>query len=71
LLTQTIGVAKADVDAPFLSTIPDAILLLDYDSSAKDLARTIQVLKMRGSPHVTERRRVHIVQGGLDISPVP
>jgi len=71
LLTQTIGIAKADRDAPFLSTIPDAILLLDYDSSAKDLARTIQVLKMRGSPHVTERRRVHIVQGGLDISPVP
>jgi len=70
LLTQTVGIDNTDRDAPFLSTIPDAILLLDYDAEAKDLARTIQVLKMRGSAHVTEKRSLRIVQGGLEVSPL-
>ena len=67
LLTQTIGVGEVDRDAPFLSTIPDAICLLDYDTRAPSLERTIRVLKMRGSAHSTERRRLIIEQGGLRV----
>ncbi len=67
LLTQTIGVADVDRDAPFLSTIPDAICLLDYDVSKDHLERTLRVLKMRGSAHSSERRRLSIEQGGLRI----
>ena len=76
LLIQTVGSNQvgsnqAERDAPFLSTIPDAICLLDYDRSGRDLERTIQVLKMRGSPHVTEKRGLHIEQGGLRIEHLP
>ena len=49
----------------------DAICLLDYDRSGRDLERTIQVLKMRGSPHVTEKRELHLEQGGLRIEHLP
>jgi hypothetical protein len=28
-------------------------------------------LKMRGSPHVTEKRKLRIVQGGLAVEPLP
>ena len=71
LMTQTIAVTgDVDRDAPFLSTIPDAILLVDYDQSKPRLERSIRVLKMRGSPHVTEKRRLIIEQGGLRIDGV-
>ena len=68
LLTQTVGLRDPG-DTPFLSTIPDAICLLDYRSSAPDLERSIQVLKMRGSAHVTEKRKLRIHQGGLQVEP--
>ena len=72
LLIQTVGSNQNEErDAPFLSTIPDAICLLDYDRAGRDLERTIQVLKMRGSPHVTEKREMHIEQGGLRIGHLP
>lgn len=68
LLVQTVGNNEAEErDAPFLSTIPDAICLLDYSRGGRDLDRTIQVLKMRGSPHVTEQRKLIIGQGGLRV----
>ena len=70
LMTQTVGVKEQEVDAPFLSTIPDAICLLDYSYGAPDLERTIQVLKMRGSPHVTAKRRLFIEQGGLRVEKI-
>lgn len=72
LLVQTVGSNEQEErDAPFLSTIPDAICLLDYSRGGRDLDRTIQVLKMRGSAHVTERRRLVIEHGGLRVEHLP
>jgi circadian clock protein KaiC len=69
LLTQTTG--KTDeTAAPYLSTIADAILLLDYSTQGYDLERTIRVLKMRGSSHVTEKRKLTILPGGLRVEPL-
>ena len=68
LLTQTMGLATNPADAPFLSTIPDAICLLDYSHQGNDLDRTIQILKMRGSAHVSRKQRLHIGAGGLTVS---
>lgn len=70
LLVQTTGVDRHGLDAPFLSTIPDAICLLDYDARGERLERYIRVLKMRGSPHVSDLRRVVIGQGGLHVEPL-
>ena len=70
LLTQTIDKNDLQRDAPFLSTIPDAICSLDYDVDKPQLDRTIRVLKMRGSAHSTEKRRLIIEQGGLRVERV-
>ena len=71
LLTQTIPAhAEASHDPPFLSTIADAILVLDYTSDQPALERTIRVLKMRGSAHDTHKRRLLISAGGLSVVPV-
>lgn len=70
LLVQTVGVDRQEYDAPFLSTIPDSICLLDYDVSKERLERYIRVLKMRGSPHISDLRRLHIGQGGLRVEPL-
>jgi circadian clock protein KaiC len=70
LLTQT--VAGADVvehTAPYLSTIADAILALDYQVDAEDLQRSLRVLKLRGSSHVTKPYHLAIEQGGLRVEP--
>jgi circadian clock protein KaiC len=70
LLTQTvIGSEAATHTAPYLSTIADAILALDYSVGTGDLARTLRVLKMRGSSHVTYPYRLAIAQGGLQVEP--
>jgi circadian clock protein KaiC len=69
LLTQTLGLEEHGREAPFLSTIPDAICMLDYRTNGHGLERSIQVLKMRGSPHVAEKRKLHIQQGGLAVEP--
>ena len=70
LLTQTvIGSEAATHTAPYLSTIADAILALDYSVGTGDLARTLRVLKMRGSSHVTYPYRLEIGQGGLQVEP--
>lgn len=68
LMTQT-TTGLADEITPFLSTIPDSILLLDYDQDAEDLDRTIQVLKLRGSSHETARRKLVLAQGGPRVAP--
>jgi CheY-like chemotaxis protein len=70
LLTQTvIGTEAATHTAPYLSTIADAILALDYSVGPGDLARTLRVLKMRGSSHVTYPYRLTLAQGGLQVEP--
>ena len=68
LLTQTVlAGASADHTAPYLSTIADAILTLDYTPSAYDMNRTMRVIKMRGSAHATHPYRLQIGAGGLQI----
>jgi circadian clock protein KaiC len=68
LLTQTVlAGASADHTAPYLSTIADAILTLDYTPSAYDMNRTMRVIKMRGSAHATHPYRLQIGAGGLHI----
>jgi CheY-like chemotaxis protein/KaiC/GvpD/RAD55 family RecA-like ATPase len=68
LLTQTTsGSPVEEHTAPYLSTIADAILTLDYSVKEYELKRTMRVLKMRGSPHETHPYRLEIGQGGLDV----
>jgi len=70
LLTQTTSGAEAIAHtAPYLSTIADTILNLDYSIDQYDLSRTMRVLKMRGSSHVTHPYRLEIGQGGLRVEP--
>jgi circadian clock protein KaiC len=68
LLTQTVlaGTA-AEHTAPYLSTIADAIVTLDYSPAAYELNRTMRVIKMRGSAHETHPYRLQIGSGGLNI----
>lgn len=68
LLTQTVlAGASADHTAPYLSTIADAILSLDYTPNAYEMNRTMRVIKMRGSAHATHPYRLQIGAGGLHI----
>lgn len=71
LLTQTIGTfAENDVAPPYLSTIPDAILMMDYTRKPQGLERTMMVLKMRGSEHSSCAHKMTIVPGGLQVEPL-
>jgi circadian clock protein KaiC len=66
LLTQTVLAGTAtEHTAPYLSTIADAILTLDYSPSAYELNRTMRVVKMRGSAHATHPYHLEIGPGGL------
>jgi KaiC/GvpD/RAD55 family RecA-like ATPase/CheY-like chemotaxis protein len=69
LLTQTvIGFKAAEHTAPYLSTIADGIIALDYAfEDAGSLRRTMRVLKMRGSNHDTYPYRLWIGKGGLQV----
>jgi KaiC/GvpD/RAD55 family RecA-like ATPase len=68
LLTQTVlAGAAADHTAPYLSTIADAILSLDYTPMAYEMNRTMRVIKMRGSGHETHPYRLGIGPGGLTV----
>jgi circadian clock protein KaiC len=67
LLTQTLTVHEDDTSAPFLSTIPDAIIALDYERHERKLTRTISVVKMRGSAHAEDAYTMHIRPGGLSV----
>lgn len=72
LLTQTItNLALSEHSVPYLSTIPDVILLLDYRRRGAELERTIRVLKMRGSAHETDERIMEILPGGLNVKSLP
>ena len=69
LLTQAVMGGDAGHTAPFLSTLADTILILDYSIETYELSRTMRVLKMRGSSHVTHPYRLEIGQGGLQVEP--
>jgi circadian clock protein KaiC len=68
LLTQTVAAGEAaDHSAPYLSTVADAILALDYSPLGFELNRTMRVIKMRGSRHETRPYRLAIEEGGLTV----
>ncbi|WNG45164.1 circadian clock protein KaiC [Archangium minus] len=67
LLSQTLTIHEDDTAAPFLSTIPDAIISLDYERHQRKLTRTISVVKMRGSAHAEDAYTMHIRPGGLTV----
>jgi circadian clock protein KaiC len=67
LITQTTQGQPAEQTAPYLSTIADAILNLDYSLEAYELDRTMRLIKMRGSAHETHPYRLDIQSGGLRV----
>jgi circadian clock protein KaiC len=68
LITQTIASSEAALHtAPYLSTIADAILVMDYDTSGYELDRTMRVIKMRGSDHEPHPYRLEIGPGGVHV----
>jgi circadian clock protein KaiC len=68
LLTQTvIGRQAAEHTAPYLSTIADGIIALDYAFNDDGLQRTMRVIKMRGSSHDTYPYHLSIGEGGLKV----
>jgi circadian clock protein KaiC len=72
LLTQTVrSRGEGAQDPPFLSTVADAIVMLNYAADAPRLERTMRVLKMRGSAHDSEQRRLAIGPGGLSVESPP
>lgn len=69
LMTQAVNSTNDDEKtAPFLSTITDAIIGLDYHREGTRLERTISVVKMRGSAHVEEACALTIKPGGLQVT---
>jgi circadian clock protein KaiC len=68
LITQTTVGDTKDHTAPYLSTIADAILTLDYSLDSYELDRTMRLIKMRGSQHETHPYRLFIEAGGLRVA---
>jgi circadian clock protein KaiC len=66
-ITQTTTGDTNDHAAPYLSTIADSILTLDYTIGGYELDRTMRVIKMRGSDHETHPYRLEIAAGGLRV----
>ena len=68
LLTQTVLAGEAGRHtAPYLSTVADAILAMDYATDEYELDRQMRVIKMRGSDHATNPYRLIIQPGGLKV----
>jgi circadian clock protein KaiC len=71
LLTQTVMPGEsASHTAPFMSTVADAILAMDYAVQGFELDRTMRVIKMRGSDHDTHPYRLTIAAGGLSVEKI-
>ena len=69
LITQTVLAGTSSQHAaPYLSTIADAILALDYKPSAYDLDRTMRVIKSRGSAHAANPYRLDIDGAGIHVT---
>jgi circadian clock protein KaiC len=68
LLTQTIMPGESGAHtAPYMSTVADAILAMDYSPVGYELDRTMRVIKMRGSDHDSHPYRLTIQAGGLQV----
>ena len=69
LLTQTVAPGESsEHSAPYLSTVADAILAMDYAPHGFELNRTLRVIKMRGSAHDTHPYELVIEEGGLRVN---
>jgi circadian clock protein KaiC len=69
LLTQTVSSGEAEGDAPpYLSTIADAILTLDYSTKGYHQDREMRVVKTRGSAHEPYPYSLSIERSGLVVS---
>jgi circadian clock protein KaiC len=69
LLTQTVAAGSGgELSAPYLSTVADAILAMDYAPRGFELNRTLRVIKMRGSAHDTHPYELVIESGGLRVN---
>jgi circadian clock protein KaiC len=68
LITQTTTRGTRDHAAPYLSTIADTILTLDYSLDSYELDRTLRLIKMRGSDHETHPYRLAIGPGGPQVT---
>jgi len=68
LMTQTTLAGQAGRHtAPYLSTVADAILTMDYATDGFELDRQMRVIKMRGSSHATHPYRLFIEPGGIKV----
>ena len=67
-ITQTTTGAAEDHTAPYLSTIADAILTLDYSLDTYEMNRTMRLIKMRGSQHETNPYRLFVEGGGVRVA---
>ena len=71
LMTQTVMVGESgSQSAPYMSTVADAILGMDYSLAGYQLDRTLRVIKMRGSDHDTHPYRLTIAPGGLSVEKI-
>jgi circadian clock protein KaiC len=72
LLTQTVTSGEsAEHTAPYLSTIADCIMSLDYSTREYELQRSVRVIKVRGGAHDTHPYRLSIGRGGLSVEKMP
>jgi len=70
LLTQNVRIGSdREAEPPFLSTISDAIINLDYELDRSAMRRTLRVVKMRGSEHDQRPARLVIGKGGVRVEP--
>lgn len=68
LITQTVlAGTSGSHTAPYLSTIADAILALDYEPAGFALDRTMRVIKTRGSAHAPNPYRLDIDGSGIHV----
>lgn len=68
LMTQTVMAGEsASHTAPYMSTVADSILAMDYSTDTYELDRRMRVVKMRGSDHDTHPYRLRIGTGGLHV----
>jgi len=71
LITQTVlAGTSAEHAAPYLSTIADAILALDYAPRGYELDRTMRVVKSRGSAHAPHPYRLAIDGSGIQVEKI-
>ena len=68
LITQTTAADVFEQTAPYLSTIADAILNLDYTLDSYEMNRSMRLIKMRGSGHETVPYRLDVRAGGLQVT---